>query len=324
MNRHAIIAKDQHLPVVNIWWGPPKLPEGEVWPEGKLPDIPPDLRATRIWMAAAPADETGPDYACVIAEVYDNDPIQRDRRKIMLDEAIGLDPEGFTVEELERFQIRPHVPPKKDDPNAKLCGCPHCAPTLGEFRRGVVALKDLYRPDLLLVPGTGFDAQAETIQREMVSNRFFRQVVMTEGLQRYDERFEAQYERWFPFQDGFTQIGIMTVREDEVFDKRIVEHHLRAGLFGVADQCKLWHTHPDWHPPARAVQLALARMQDHDLTFSLRAQLAEGELTPGYIEIKKVKDAERRREEELEEEEVRAALALVAGGEAMIDAMMED
>lgn len=322
MNRHVIVAPDRYLPVVNLWWGPP---EGVTdWPQGKVPDLAPDLRATRIWMAAAPADDTGPDYACVIAEVYDGDPLQRDRLKMMVDEAVGLDPDDFTEDERFRFRIRPHQQVREEVEGERAirgCGCPVCSPTLGEFRRGLVALKDLYRPAILLLPGNGLDWSNDTYRREMEVNRFFRQVVMTEGLQRFDRGLLHKLENWFPHMTDH-QVGIMTVREDEVFDKRIVEHHLRADLFKVTDTCKLFTRALTNRPQARAVQLALARMQDQDLTFDLRNHMPTG--TEGYEEVTRKRTREELELEKQVDAELRAGLEMIGGGGLLLGALDED
>lgn len=301
MNRHIRRARNRDLPIIDLWYtgrgvgdaGPPR---------------PPDIQATRIWMAAAPADDTGPDYACVVAELYDGDPMQRDRKRLMLDESVGLDPADWTAEERELHHIRPHV----EAANGRQCGCAVCSPTLGEFRRGLVALKDLYEPEIIMVPGQGLDS--ESYQREFAVNKFFRTVVMTDGLQQYDSRYRDEYERWCPCKrgDGYT-VGVVTVREDEIFDKRIVENHLNADLFQyIAETCRLFSTRPHWRPPVRALQMLLAQMQDRDLTYAIRDNRLD---EPGYV---RDEQAALRRSKEYEralDEEVAAALSMMGGTE---------
>ena len=117
---------------VKIWKGRPPMPTTRIYfdpdPEIRLAEQTPDLIVTRIIMAAVPAKGRCPAYCTVIAEIYDGDPRQKARTRIALDEAISLDPEDFTEEELLKFSIHP----KSMD-----------YPTIEGLRRGIVALKDL-------------------------------------------------------------------------------------------------------------------------------------------------------------------------------------
>lgn len=271
-------------PVIHLWVAPD--------PEVPLERQAPDLKLTRIYMGAAPADDTGPDYACVVGEVYDGNPMQRDRQRIVLDETIGLDPADFTEEERDKFQVHPNA---------------IRYPTLGNFRRGVVALKELYEPEVLLLPGQGMDWAAETYQREMAQNKFFRALILTDGLQAFDERWEHQAEAWFPVVRRRQPIGIRTVREDEQYDHRVAANlfsldllktsPLHATRGGAGRRREEWDGSV-WQPVDRAINLVLSEMQDRDLTYTLR------QWTPGDGYTDKLKAdrerAEADRERELE------------------------
>jgi len=131
----------------------------------------PDFKATRIFMGIVPPEGRSPGYACVIAELYDNDPAQHTRERVMLDEGIALDPDDFSPEERLQFGVHPK-------------SIEH--PTIESLRRAIVALKDLWLPDLVIIPPPD-------------DGTFARIVKTTEGLTSYDRRMEAHFQYWFPF-----------------------------------------------------------------------------------------------------------------------------
>ena len=311
MNRLVRVWQHADPPIIDLFLSPDA--------DKPLREQTADLRATRLWMAAAPPDETGPSYACVVAEIYDGDLAQKDRPKLLLDETVGLDPADFTDDECEKYAIYPpHIIEK-----IRAGDLQHEeTTTLGNYRRGVVALKDLYRPNMLFVPGQGLDWSQETYAREIQTNKFFRQIVYTEGLQIYDTRFEDDFEKWFPFGGARHRIGIQTVREDADFDQRIVDNLFAIDALQVASTCRLFHARSTWAPIRRALAIVLAQMQDQDLTYQMR-EWDEGE--KGYTEAAKMERDEKEALERAMDEAI-ADAAFQAGIDIGVapEAMDED
>lgn len=249
---------------VKVW--PQRAPNPPVkWvyfdpdPKLRIEDQAPDLKLTRILMAAVPPIERAPAYCTVIGEVYDGDPRQKSRLRIVLDEAVALDPADFNEEEQLKFEVHP----KSMD-----------YPTIDSLRRAVVALKDLWLPDLFILPPP----------EDQSFNRIIR---ATEGLAGYDRRQDAMFPYWFPFYRRDQPVyreGVVVDRteplvgfavpeeEDATINYQIVENLLALDNLQVSSSCKLWHTLEHWREPMRrAMGLVLHWMQDTDMTYLMRS-----------------------------------------------------
>lgn len=270
-------------------------------PKGPIEDQVHDLEVTRIIMAVAPAEGRAPAYACVMGEIYDGDPMQRARKRIVLDEAVALDAADFDEEEQLRFQVS-----EKD----------LIYPTLEGLRRGLVALKDLWRPSHLILPPPE-------------DSDFCRLIRATEGLSSYDRRQAALFPYWFPFY----RKDVPVIREGTVVDHTEplvgfavpkkedpeVNDQLRENLFSsdmllISDTnrddprrpCRLWHTMEQWHGPMkRAMGLGLAWMQDSDMTYQIREWT-----TPevGYIDVRQATEKEAKLLQNDLDDEIASAL----------------
>ncbi len=76
-------------------WREPALVEID---EGEGP-----ILYTRVWMGMVPPKGLEPGYACVVGEVYDDDPRQKPRPKILLDEAQALNPDDWSKDVVESY-----------------------------------------------------------------------------------------------------------------------------------------------------------------------------------------------------------------------------
>lgn len=279
MNHTARQYRHKNPPIIDIHFAP----------EIGVPliDQKPDLRCTRILQLAAPADDQSPAYSCIMVELYDGDPSQRDRPKIVIDESIGLDPAEFTEEERDRYGI--HTNEVKH-------------PTLSGFRRGAVALKDLYRPQLMLCPGKVSSPEGPNYEKEYIANKFYRHLVTTDGLmQYYTSATQGDYYNWFPFIDrravegDWPTVGVTCVEEDAEFDRRIVDNLMARDKLQIAQICKGWHENrTQWTAVKRAITLGCVWLQDNDITFQIRDWEAKER---GYDDV-----TDQRRKEQVEQE----------------------
>lgn len=250
MDRKVRVRKREKPPLTEIYYNPPE--------DGKYEGLEPDAQMMRIWMGVVPPEdvklpngetEICPGYACVIGEAYDGNPAQVDRRRMVLDEGIALDPGDFTEEERAYYQI-PEVMPD--------------APTLYDLRRAIVALKDIYWVDIVLTPPGNV--------------RFHRYVLATEGLISYDPRIPDRiYRKLSPFYDGRYRVGhgiIQVEEEQREYNVRMVDSMLAKGIGGqpqleIQSDCTIfWNRRPK--TAYRAIGLVLSEMQLRDMTYEMR------------------------------------------------------
>ena len=305
MNRTVKLRQRKGMPIRDIFLDPD--------PNIKLEEQIPDLQVTRTFIGVVPPKGRAPGYACVIGEIYDNDPAQHTRERIMLDEGIALDPADFTDEECVQFSV-----------HAK--SIEH--PTIESLRRAVVMLKDLWLPDIILVPPPGDDTFGQMIR-------------ITEGLTHYDRRMEAHFQYWFPHyrvdqpdgKGGFTEplAGVVCPEEeDSELNAQIVMNLFSLDLLTIQDfppdeqddptrPCKHYHQRREqWDTIHRAMGLTLHHMQDMDMTFAMREWEDKEE---GYTEASKYQRKEAEEAMEIEDELISEA-AWMAGID--MDQMQED
>lgn len=238
-----------------------RLPEDEVDTEFDKPD----MEFTRIWMAAVNAEGDYPPYACIVGEVYDSDPRQKDRPRVLLDEATGFDSDDFTQEECKRWNLDP-----RDTEY----------PTLFTLSRAMVGLKDIWWPEFCWVPPdpkTGF-------------TMFCRRI---DGLMMYDkERRTGDVDpmSWFPCHrtKHRTTPVVEVPAEDRLTNLRIVNSLFHRDLLMVYD-CPIWEQYrsDEESTPNRAIGLVLERMQLFDMTYEIR----RWELSDGYEEPEDKEDS---------------------------------
>ncbi len=213
-----------------------------------LDKIEPSYYCTRIWIGVVPGEdidkEAVPGYACAIGEIYDGDPMQRDRKRVVLDEGIALDPRDFSPEERAYHGI-------KED------ALEH--PTLYTLRDAVIALKDIYWADAIYVPPG--------------NPRFFRFFQSSDGLFNYDSRYgDSRYSSKMPFYVSRRRVcsGVMQVdHEERSHNMQLVNSLLNLGLLEIYSELDLFWARK--LPTAyRAIGLVCAEMQLNDLTYQLR------------------------------------------------------
>ena len=246
MNPTVTVRRRQEPPLTAIWHKATK--------ETDLEKVPPDLLMTRIWIGVAPPEGKFPGYACVVGEVFDNEPAQSIRKRIVLDDAMCLVPDQFTAARRKQLQL-PDTMPK--------------VPTLHQLRQAVIGLKNLWWPNLIYVPPDNV--------------AFFQYFRSTDGLFSYDERYgEGQYRMWHPYHvnksyltDAVVRAGRIDpqteqYREDQDFNVGLVNSLLGMDRLTVAEDL-LWWEHNNTRPSVnRALGMVLNEMEYHDMTYAVR------------------------------------------------------
>lgn len=220
---------------------------------------------TRVWMGIVPPHGTEAGYACVVGEVYDDDPRQKPRPKILLDEGQALHPDDWDGEIVEYYEDLFYT--EIDGENIAK----HTNPTLHDLRMVSVALKDLYQVDM-----------GWTLPAHPPFTQFLRS---TEGLCLYDSDIDPEtYKQWFPtYRSSDNVLSIMDeppMGDDQEYGKQLVETLLARNELQVNEHCKLFQNSHLSHP-VRAVGLVCAAMQVWDWTFAIR-DIEEGD---GYEDI---------------------------------------
>jgi len=191
-------------------------------PNIDLDKIAPNFTMNRVWMGAVPEevvkvggeDKVYPAYACIIGELYVDTPIQRDLPRIVLDEAVGLNPAEFSEEECARFGI-----------TAKEFEYP----TIFSLRSAMVALKDIWWPSRLIVPP---------------DKGFFEAMLRTDGLVAYDSQIgDADYQRWHPLfksrRRTLDQGIFMVENENRAYNEGLINALMGPDLLEVYTDCTL-------------------------------------------------------------------------------------
>ena len=240
---------------------------------------------TRIWMGLVPPHGNEPGYACVVGEVYDDDPRQKPRPKIVLDEAQALNPEDWDSDIVRQYQDVFYT--EIDGQNiAKSSN-----PTMHDLRVASVSLKDLYQVDMGI-----------TLPNQPPFTQFLRS---TEGLCMYDNDIDSvTYKSWFPtYKTSALTLAIMDtppMGDDEEYGRQLVETLLARNELQINEHCKLFQNSHLSHP-VRAVGLICSAMQVWDYTFLIR-EMEEGD---GYEDLLDEEDAEAIKEELGQEDAVR-------------------
>ena len=279
--------KDQPLIEVRLSDPPAEDPDGEAdapWRPRVARDEDrddPDLTLTRIIQAVAPPEDTFRGYTCVIGEIYDSDPRQKDRALMLLDEGTALDPDDFPPEDHERIGVS-----VKDMAN----------PTWHSLKRAVIALKDLYDPDVIVSAADAW---------------FLKSLRQTDGLSFYDPHQESHWPAWFPCMKTRREKGVIgdDTLEDRPPENRAFAEQIFMGL--LSRDLFQWRTQTTpifqsqrtiWTPVQRAIGLALVEFQMVDLTHQYRAmEKPDGYQMPTLDQEQAAVEAGmREREEELD------------------------
>ena len=297
MNPMARIRRRKDVPLV------------EVYTDGDFSHEP-DLVCTTIIMGIAPPEARGPGFACVVAEIYDGDPMQRERQKIILDGDVALNPRDFVKKlsrrnraERARFQAMGATPTgvvpgrvTKADvcEEWKIDESEYSEPTLYSLQRAAVCLKDLYEPEFAVAPRIP---------------HFLARLRYTDGLGGYDEEQKQHWPRWFPckpidtrFADSEQprgwEIGVLGDEseserppENRDYQQWLLDTLVSRELLKVDDRLNksIWNAHEDdWPSLKRAAGLALVEMESYDSTFIVRRV----EHPDGYAERSKEEQEE--------------------------------
>ena len=251
------------------------------------------ILCTRIHMAATPPLNDGstgePGYTCVVAELFDGDPKQKLRPKLLVDEGQYLDHLDFTEADHERYRdllFTKFIEPREDGaPPEEFTRPVSVLPTLQELRSAMVALKDIYWWDNEHGPMQIYIPPGE--------EEFFNYVRQTEGLAGYPEGYELeQLQDWYPFHKGRDRIiginGKPPGGKSRDLSMEIVETLLGRDLLHVNPHCTLF-LNRSLEGPTWAVSLLCAAMELHEWTHQLRAYAPpdgynDKELTPEEME----------------------------------------
>lgn len=231
-------------------------------------------------------------YCAVVGELFDDDPRQKPRPKILLDEGQALNPENFSEEIVGKYRDLFYTDigdPLEGD--GVISSTKASNPTLHDLRGAAVALKDLYRVEMGIA-----------LPSEPPFTAFLR---ATEGLCIYDDAIDPeQYKSWFPtFSSIDYRMAIMDevpMGEDEEYGRQLVETLLARNELHVNDHCKLFQNSHLAHP-IRAVGLVCAAMQVWDWSFMVR----DVQVSDGYDEIVDEKELEDARVETAADDAVR-------------------
>ncbi|MFA6135615.1 MAG: hypothetical protein WC869_16520 [Phycisphaerae bacterium] len=218
MNRMIQVRRRADVPLINVYEG---VNEG-----ADLNKYKPTYLCTRIWMGVVPPDGPEPGYACVLGEMFDPNLEQRQLSILLMDEGIALDPADFSAGEKRRYRI----PENNRD-----------RPTKRRLAQAVVALKDIYWPQMVFVPTT----VGSTVDLSQQGSSFTQFLRMTDGLIMYDSSLGYDTSRrWFPFYSSSrrTVDGIREVpHEDRDYNLSLIDSLYEAKTFKVnRKHCKIY------------------------------------------------------------------------------------
>jgi len=216
-------------------------------------------------MGIVPPKETKPGYVAVLGEIYEANFAQKHRPVRILDEAVALDPSDFTPKECKRFNI---------PPDNKI------RPTKRRLAQAVVALKDIYPVEQVMVPPGG-RANADGTRLAVPFTEFVRRI---DGLMYYDPGLGEYYFReWFPFFKTVHKTASVreVEHEDEEYNVSLIDSLWEAKLLTVAQHCKIFieDREADVYT-RRCVGMVLAQFELDDITFQVR----RWEFADGYAE----------------------------------------
>ena len=244
---------------------------------------------TRVWIGLVPPKGLEPGYACVVGEVFDDDPRQKPRPKILLDEAQALSPDDWDKDTVDKYRDLFYT--DIEGPDGVVEATKASNPTLHDLRIAAVALKDLYKVEMGI-----------TLPHHPPFTAFLR---ATEGLCLYDDQVDPeQYQQWFPtFQSIDYRMAIMDevpMGDDEEYGRQLVETLLGRNELHVNEHCKLFQNSHLAHP-VRAVGLVCSAMQVWDWSYMVR----DVQMGDGYDEILADEDLEQAKAELNAEDAVR-------------------
>ena len=281
------------------------------------------LLMTRIEVGIVPPTGDGLEhgYAAVVGEIYDPDERQKQRTKILLDEARCLMPEDIPVPgatSLGREDTKhPHwglVYANGYDRagNAEVIRRGD-VPTADDLRQAVVALKDLYHPDMGKVEKP-LMAWMPPGNAELPFVQWMR---ATEGLMYYPTEYgRTTFKEWWPFfRSSAHKMGISNeppFGENVDFGLGLIQSLVARGELIVNRQnCPIWL---DWNlnNPRRAVGLVCAVMQHQEAGVQVRRL----ELFDGYGSDRPPDDRKERKEMKKARKRLRGLMRMVGARNA--------
>jgi len=209
---------------------------------------------SRIWIGVVPPEDDAPGYAAVVGEILDLDPRPGERPVRLMDEAVALDPRDFSSRERAFFRI--------PDNNLQR-------PTKKRLAQAVVALKDIYCPQRIVLPPGRNSGQADRRQDPFAD--FLRK---TDGLVAYDRNLgDYFFRRWYPFfrrRDRLVHGIVEAPFEDRAYNLGLLDSLYESGVLKINEQdCPIFH-HGPWLAPRRCTGLLLAEMEYQDMTTQVR------------------------------------------------------
>lgn len=167
------------------------------------PDAPAQLY-TRLMLGIIPPAEDGSEegYACVVGEVYDDDPRQKQRQIILIDEAVALDPDDFAPQVVSSHWDRFYREVTRDGVTRDLAHKE--GPTLSDLQQAAIALKDIYHPapaEAMRITFPGWILPHKPADATPnAADPFVASIRSTWGLQYYPDHAysDHDYEEWFP------------------------------------------------------------------------------------------------------------------------------
>lgn len=248
----------------------------------------PSYIMSRIWMGVVPPEKGEPGYAAVVGEYLDLDPRQQERRVLLMDEGVALDPADFSDQEQELYGITPESVLK---------------PTLKRLAQAVVALKDIYWPFLCWVPSEG----RKVTPADQQAPPFVDFLRRTDGLMDYDPNLgSSYYRRWHPFFSSARRtlkygLGIKEVEwEDREYNLGLIEALLEPNppLLQIGAPCKIYLEKKSTNS-RRCLGMILSQMELQDLTEELRAwRFSDGYPDPEDFDPELVEEYEADKAEE--------------------------
>ena len=236
------------------------------------------LRCTRIHMAVVPpSDGAGatsatsgsqpePGYCAVVAELFDGDPRQKLRPKLLVDEATALVSSDFSAADQQTY--RDVLFTDFIDAQGQRFSRPVSnLPTLQELRGAAIALKDAY----------WWDNENGPMQIYLPPNEpeIFEYIRRTEGLSGYPEGFDdTQLQAWYPLFRGTHQVVGINPNPPgsnrQQFAREMVETLLARDLLQINSHCDIFRN-PSLVGPVTAVAILCAAMELHEWTHQVRS-----------------------------------------------------
>ena len=245
MNRRIQVRRRKDTPVTAVYEG--------VTRREKLEAYEPAFYLSRIWMGVCPPENGEPGYTAVLGQIYDGVQDRREPLVRLLDEGMALDPADFSPAELKRYKI-PYDNVRR--------------PTKSRLGQAVIALKDIYWPQLCLLPpgskGKGSDQQGAPF------TAFIRKL---NGLMAYDmSQGQRFFRQWWPFYSTTRRVvdGVVEVEEeDRDYNKALIDALYESQALIINEHCTIY-LDERLEVAKRCVGMVLHEMEVRDVAPTMR------------------------------------------------------